>query len=398
MTTIKQIQDTIEFLEGKITAATDDTDAKTSYEESLKLAQATLQKCLKDTYEEKKPVLATTTNETYSRSLNIKSIENALNDVPTFKGIDAKETTQYIERLEKIFTIMVKEVDPNLEADYLKLVKVRLSDQVYKNMSTTNEDVSSFDKYKSWIKKQYAGRLNAFQLLQRAFNVEFRPREQKFTVYSQTVSEEIRTALTAIREQYKKNTDQDLGVESLAEFFSAQILAENLRQYCWPLYSQMVNDMEKLSTSAEVAQKAEFYRERLGGTFTGSQGDSLWSRQGWNQEDKKQNNGPKPYPKRNSNVKSNSDSKENGDWSPNQGWKSAKSWKTTPESQTHSKQSGQNPQRSDQNDGTRMQKRPKKQTTKKNSMHTSSIIDLTTENATSPSPSKSVFTPTSPFQ
>ena len=47
MTSLEQIQNTIEFLEGKITAATDDTDAKTSYEESLKLAQAALQKCLK---------------------------------------------------------------------------------------------------------------------------------------------------------------------------------------------------------------------------------------------------------------------------------------------------------------------------------------------------------------
>ena len=395
MTSLEQIQNTIEFLEGKITAATDDTDAKTSYEESLKLAQAVLQKSLKETTEENKPVIHSATNETYKRSLNIKSLENALNDVQTFKGIDIKETTQYIERLEKIFTIMVKEVDPNLEADYLKLVKVRLSDQVYKNMSTTNEEVSSFDEFKSWIKKNYGGKLNGFQLLQRAFSVEFRP-EEKLTVYSQQVSEELRTALIAVKAQYSKNNQSaELTVDSLCEFFAGLLVTEKLREYCWPLYSQMVNDMDKLSTSSEIAQKGEFYKERLGGAFIGSQSDSYWVYQGSKSERKNKRHGTNPYPKRND-VKPKADSNNSGDWVNNQGWKPGKTWKTTPENaqNLHPKRSDQNPQRNDKSDAKEHKKKQKKETGKKSSLHT-----VSSKNATSESVPSSIFTPSvTPFQ
>ena len=373
MMSLEQIQKTIQFLKTEIDAATDDSEVKTSYEKSLALAQAALEKRLQDAANDTKPEV-NSTNETYRRSLNIKSIESALNDLSTFKGIDIKETTQYIERLEKIYTVMVKEVDASLEADYLKLVKVRLSDQVYKNMTTTNEDVSTFENYKSWVKKQYAGRLNAFQLLQRAFNVEFRPKEEKFTVYSQKVSEELRTALNAVREQYKKNTSQEIGVDSPTEFFAALLVTENLRLSCWPLYSLMVNDMEQLSTSAEVAQKAEFYRERLGGTWFGSQSDSLWSSQGSNLE-------RKPYPKRN-NFKSNADSKSSDDWIPDK--KFNEKWKTSKEDKTQKK--NQNFEQSDR-------KQKKRQSNNKASMHTVSSVNQTSEIVQSSTTPTSVFTP-----
>ena len=273
---MEQLQSTITFLEAKIESAGGQTKEK--YEAALEKAQLKLLELI-DTVDTS--IKSTSTSsETYKRNSQIKSIESALNET-TFKGLDINETTRFVERLDKIFIITVTGKDPTLESDFLDLVKLRLSDAVFKNLHASQADVSTFDKFKLWIKTTYGGNFNAFQILQRAWDIEFKP-EDKFTVYAQKVSEEMRTGAAAIQKQLTAikgtSTVSTEDIEFTLEFIAALLTSNNLRSHCWPLYKDMVNDMDKMLTSAEVANKAEYYRERLGGDFLGKSTEVYWQK------------------------------------------------------------------------------------------------------------------------
>lgn len=253
---LNAVQTTITFLEDKVTSSSG--PAKDNYEAALTEAQQTLKRMLGTIGQTK----IADTQSTYKKHINIKAIESAITDC-CFHGRDISETTRFIERLEKVYKITVVDVDQTLEADFLKLVKLKLSDSVYKTIQDT--DVSTFEKLKTWIKLTYGGQFNAYQILQRGFDVEFKI-EEKFSTYSQKVSEEFRTGLVAIQKQYTdiKGGSSTLTNEALMEFVAGLLVSNNLRQHCWPIFKDMVNDMDRMLTSTEVANKAEYYRERLG--------------------------------------------------------------------------------------------------------------------------------------
>ena len=274
---MEALQSTITFLRAEVESS--DGEIKQTYETALKEAQAKLIELIRglDISDRNK---SSTSSETYKRNSQVKSIESALTEV-TFKGVDINETTRFIERLAKVFMITVTGKDPTLETDFLDLVKLRLSDAVFKNLVTSQSDVSTFENLKNWLKTTYGGNFNAFQILQRAWDIKFKPNET-FATYAQKVSEEMRTGVAAVRKQItavkgeKQNSGTDpryaaghrdghqAGLEVAMEFVSALLMSNNLRAHCWPLYKDMVNDMDTMLTSAEVANKAEYYRERLG--------------------------------------------------------------------------------------------------------------------------------------
>ena len=271
------LQSTISFLETKIESAS--AESKPQYQTALSRAQSKLLELIEAVDTSPNTKDASSSSQTYKRNSQIKSIESALSDT-SFKGLDINETTRFVERLEKIYIITVTGKDPTLEADFLDLVKLRLSDPVFKNLHASQVDVSTFIKLKNWLKTTYGGNFNAFQILQRAWDIEFKP-EEKFSVYAQKVSEEMRTGAAAIQKQLSavKGTAETstADIEFTLEFVAGLLVSNNLRSYCWPLYKDMVNDMDKMLTSAEVANKAEYYRERLGGDFLGKSTEAYWA-------------------------------------------------------------------------------------------------------------------------
>ena len=168
---MESLKSTIIYLEGKIESSAG--EVKTKYESALEKAQNKLLDLL-DSMEINDPKPSSTSGEMYKKNSQMKFIESALSD-STFRGLDINETTRFIERLEKVFAVTVTGKDVSLEPDFLDLVKLRLSDAVFKNLQASQADVSSFEKLKEWLKTTYGGNFNAFQILQRAWDVEFKP-------------------------------------------------------------------------------------------------------------------------------------------------------------------------------------------------------------------------------
>ena len=207
---------------------------------------------------------------------NIKKISLALNDIPQYNGLNITETERYISKLNQFFTLLVSEIDPSLEVEFLSQIKLKLGDNVWKHLDTSRPDVSTFEKYKIFINTTYGGFQNAFQVVNRAFDIEFEPKE-KFFIFSNKLTDELRTSLVAIKRHYGKlDGDKELTSNEVIDFMGALCVSQKLKEHHWEIFRDMTNDFDKLKTANEVAQKAEFYRERLQGSTVGS--SSFWGK------------------------------------------------------------------------------------------------------------------------
>ena len=116
----------------------------------------------------------------------------------------------------------------------------------------------------SYIRKTYGGQQNAFQVVSRAFDIEFRP-DEKFFVYSNKLTNELRSSLLAMKGHYndKNEGDKELTADNCINFLGALIMSQNLKKEHWEIFRDMTNDIDTLKTANAVAQKAEYYRERV---------------------------------------------------------------------------------------------------------------------------------------
>ena len=161
-----------------------------------------------------------------------------------------------------------------LQGDFLAQIKLKLGDNVWKHLDTTKADVSTFEKYKIFINKNYGGFQNAFQVVNRAFDIEFDPK-QKFFIFSNQLTDELRTSLAAIKRHFDKiDGDKELTANECIDFMGALCVSQKLKEHHWEIFRDMTNDFDKLKSANECAQKVEFYRERLQGATINS--SSFW--------------------------------------------------------------------------------------------------------------------------
>ena len=155
-------------------------------------------------------------------------------------------------------------------------IKLKLGDNVWKHLNTTKTDVSTFEKYKIFINTNYGGFQNAFQVVNRAFDIEFDPKEN-FFIFSNKLTDELRTSLAAIKRHYNKiDGDKELTADECIDFMGALCVSQKLKENHWEIFRDMTNDFDKLKSANEVVQKAEFYRERLQGASTTS--NTFWGK------------------------------------------------------------------------------------------------------------------------
>jgi hypothetical protein len=113
-------------------------------------------------------------------------------------------------------------------------------------------------------------------VVNRAFDIQFQPKE-KYFIFSNKLTDELRTSLVAIKRHYGKlDGDKELTADEYIDFMGALCMSQKLKEHNWDIFRDMTNDFDKLKTANEVAQKAEFYRERLQGAKASS--TSFWGK------------------------------------------------------------------------------------------------------------------------
>jgi hypothetical protein len=272
MTSLKEFRDQITFFKKLVAEETDETKKQAftasldkAIEQNLKFAELTV-KAETERFEKSNdtPIPQQGGNGDKAYDRGVKAISLALKDLPVYNGLNISETERYIAKLNQYYSLLVAEVDKNLEQEFLTLIRLKLGENVWKHIDTAKPDIKNFDKYLTYIRKTYGGQQNAFQVVSRAFDIQFKP-EEKFFIYSNKLTNELRSSLLAIKGHYndKNESDKELTADNCIDFLGALIMSQNLKKDHWEIFRDMTNDMDTLKTANAVAQKAEYYRERV---------------------------------------------------------------------------------------------------------------------------------------
>lgn len=211
--------------------------------------------------QDSEPILKTEANH---QSQNAKLIERTLAAQPTFYGTDTVEAEGFLNKMDQLYILLVKEVDPSLESDFVMHAKLKFGSNVFSQMRASDEKLDTFVKFKKFITTRFAGQYNAFQRVSKIFDIPFNAND-KYHVYSTKLTEELQSCVEAIREHYGNiDKSKPLSAESVVEFFGGLLMAQKIKIADYQIYRDMVLDFDRLSSATTVAAKAEFYRERTG--------------------------------------------------------------------------------------------------------------------------------------
>jgi hypothetical protein len=59
-------------------------------------------------------------------------------------------------------------------------IRIKLGGNVWKHIYTAKPNIKNFENYVKYISETYGGQQNAFQVVSRAFDIEFKPDEKFF--------------------------------------------------------------------------------------------------------------------------------------------------------------------------------------------------------------------------
>ena len=77
--------------------------------------------------QDSEPILKTEANH---QSQNAKLIERTLAAQPTFYGTDTVEAEEFLNKIDQLYMLLVKEVDPSLESDFVMHAKLKFGSNV----------------------------------------------------------------------------------------------------------------------------------------------------------------------------------------------------------------------------------------------------------------------------
>ena len=75
-----------------------------------------------------------------------------MKDLRVYNGLNISETERYIAKLNQYYSLLVAEVDKNLEQEFLTLIRLKLGENVWKHIDTAKPDIKNSDKYLTYIR------------------------------------------------------------------------------------------------------------------------------------------------------------------------------------------------------------------------------------------------------
>ena len=168
MSTLADLRSTIDWFDGKIEKETDD-----ARKDDLKSQRAAVEQKLQNMLDalskvDVKPVV--TNASAQQRYANSKQIETALSDIPRFDGNNPAETETFLDRLSQTHKILVTDIDPDLEGQFVKSAKLRLGPSVYKHLTNAGETIATMDEMTTFIRTHYSAKINAIQSFSKIFD------------------------------------------------------------------------------------------------------------------------------------------------------------------------------------------------------------------------------------
>ena len=161
------------LMETRSTASTPPSDSQ-----SKLIAEYTKQideiKCaLQNTAQSPVPAASSNTAVDYKYVQVANSMISAMKDVKKLQpGVQVEG---FINTLKNNYDLLVKpdvSAFPRLETEFIKQARLRLAESYNTQLTNSNEDVSTFEKFVEYLTKVHGSQLGSFQLLSRAWNLE----------------------------------------------------------------------------------------------------------------------------------------------------------------------------------------------------------------------------------
>ncbi len=254
--TLAELRENMEFLQNQISTA--DGETKTQLEESLASTIAAITR-MTGKMGTSDPAAS------HSKTAKLKVMENAISDVPLFGGTVSTEAESFCGRLDQIFHLLITNGDTSLEADFVKFATMRLSQPVFKHLLASKADTSTFEKFKDTITTTYGPKLNACQLMNRLYDIEFDDKA-KLSIFAQQCNETVRVGYAALNAQWKKakNTNDDISAEQSCHFFAMGFMLQNIKNSNFQLYRDLIRDLDEIFDPNQLAARAEYFIDRTG--------------------------------------------------------------------------------------------------------------------------------------
>ncbi len=262
---LADLREMLEFLETKIEKA--DGEAKTKLQQSH---DSTLE-AIKRLTDKLGTNADTPSSVTQAKGQKIKMIENALSNVSIFTGAVSNEAETFCGRLSQIHKLLVTDGDQTLEADFVKFSKMRLSEPVFKHLTESKIDTSTFELFKKAITETFGPKLNAVQLINKLYDINF-DEKMKFSIFAQKCHEVIRVGFTALNAQWKKakGTTDDISAEQTALFFGMSFMTQHIKNTNFRLFRDLVRELDEIFDPNQLAGRAEYFQDRMGGSYASS--------------------------------------------------------------------------------------------------------------------------------
>jgi hypothetical protein len=121
----KELNAQIVFLEKQATSCTDEDHCR-DIKEAISQIYAKIKLIIASTEAE-----VTLKTENPGLNQNFRIIERTLASLPIFYGTDTLEAEGFINKMEQLYTLLVKEIDPGLEQDFVMLAKLKFGSNVF---------------------------------------------------------------------------------------------------------------------------------------------------------------------------------------------------------------------------------------------------------------------------
>ena len=192
-----------------------------------------------------------------------ESLRDALKQFKRMQpGMDINKT---VGRLDNVYKITVEpHLTPysDLEKDFVKGVKLLMSNSMFSQLKQSNESTDSWKNLKAFLMETYGSRITCFQHLSRVWNLEMKDGE-KWTDFGARIADELTRASVHIEAMFKAKKNKDMDSTSVFNLMGAMLLSEKLKVKDSNIYGHMVRNMDDHWSADGVAADAQNYADRL---------------------------------------------------------------------------------------------------------------------------------------
>ena len=204
----------------------------------------------------------TNTTLEYNRISN--SVQTKINQIGSFKPDGL--INEWIVQIDNLYQVRVKDniaTHPTLDQNFTTMVILALPTTA----QTKFQSIKEWSKLKSNLKEFYQADISIFQHLGRLWN--FNPDSTNWSDIASQMTAIMNESKNTIKQKYESK-NETLTADQVFDLISAMLLSEIIRNNSSELYKMMIEKLDSCQTAADVAVKANFFKDRLDGEHLSS--------------------------------------------------------------------------------------------------------------------------------